>query len=75
MARLQKFVEQGAYGEKPGRTAYAFRAGSLPVREGFAWQNVPTFNAADELIANAGLKEVFKVALEKGYAIVEVNAK
>jgi hypothetical protein len=30
MHRLQKFVEQGRYGEKPGRTAYAFGPGNLP---------------------------------------------
>lgn len=27
---MQKFVEQGAYGERPGRTAYAFNAATLP---------------------------------------------
>ena len=26
MNRLQKFIEQGAFGERPGRTAYAFNA-------------------------------------------------
>ncbi len=30
MHRLQKFVEQGAYSEKPGRTAYTFGPGNLP---------------------------------------------
>jgi hypothetical protein len=29
MNRLQKFIEQGEYGEKPGRVAYAFEAGLL----------------------------------------------
>jgi hypothetical protein len=32
MNRLRKFVEQGAYREKPGRTAYAFGPGNLPER-------------------------------------------
>jgi hypothetical protein len=30
MNRLQKFIEQGAYGEKPGRIAYAFGPSNVP---------------------------------------------
>ena len=30
MNRLQKFVEQGAYGARPGRAAYARGQGNLP---------------------------------------------
>jgi hypothetical protein len=30
MNRLQKFVEQGAFGQRAGRTAYAFNASILP---------------------------------------------
>jgi hypothetical protein len=30
MNRLQRFIEQGEYGEKPGRVAYAFEGGLLP---------------------------------------------
>jgi hypothetical protein len=67
MNRLQKFVEQGAYGEKLGRTAYAFGPGNLPEPgAGLEWKPVP----ADELIDNAGLKEVFKAALKDGCAVV-----
>lgn len=61
MNRLQKFVEQGACGEKPGRTAYAFGSGNLPeLSEGLEWKPVTSFRPAEELMENAGLKEVFK---------------
>jgi hypothetical protein len=39
MNRLRKFVEQGAYREKPGRTAYAFGPGNLPERAK-AWSGI-----------------------------------
>ena len=39
--------------------------------EGMNWQTAHPFNvAADELLKDPGLKDVFKVAIEKGYALV-----
>ena len=71
MNRLQKFVEQGAYGERPGRTAYAFNATVLPEpKNGFDWPPVREFSAADEILSDAGLKEVFEAAIKHGYALV-----
>ena len=35
MNRLQKFIEQGAYGKKSGRIAYAFNFGSLNPARGW----------------------------------------
>jgi hypothetical protein len=71
MNRLQKFVERGAYGEKPWRTAYAFGPGNLPEPgAGLEWKPVTSFRPADELIDNAGLKEVFNAALKDGCAVV-----
>jgi hypothetical protein len=71
MNRLQKFFEQGAYGEKSGRVAYAFQASSLPEPvDGMTWQPAQSFNAADELLQDAGLKDVFKAAVAIGYAVV-----
>lgn len=71
MNRLKKFVEQGGYGEKSGRTAFAWKLSSLPEpHEGMTWHPVESFSAADELIANAGLTEVFKIAIAKGCAVV-----
>jgi hypothetical protein len=34
------------------------------------WQTAPSFNVADELLKEPGLKDVFKVAIEMGYALV-----
>jgi hypothetical protein len=42
------------------------------------WQEITPFSAADEVMAEPGLKSVFKVAIERGFAIVSdsgVNAK
>lgn len=73
MNRLQKFIEHGS-GQKPGRTAYAFGSASLPEPSvGMDWRAVSSFNAADELLQNEGLKEVFKTAIAKGYAIVQIG--
>jgi len=37
------------------------------------WRAVPSFNAAEEVLRNEGLKEVFKTAIAKGYAVVQVG--
>ena len=71
MTGLQKFIEQGPYGEKSGGVAYAFKLSSLPQpNEGMDWQIARSFNVADELLNDAGLKDVFKVAIDKGCAVV-----
>jgi len=69
--RLQKFVEMGAYGEGPGRTAYVLDSSSLPhAADGMKWQKVVSFSAADEVFSDPGLKAVFKAAIDKGCEIV-----
>ena len=74
MNRLQKFVEQGAYGEKSGRVAYAFQVSSLPpTSDGMTWLAAQSFNAADELLKDAALADVFKAAVDNGCAIVGDN--
>jgi hypothetical protein len=74
--RLQKFVERGAYGEGPGRTAYILDSSSLPQSaEGIDWQKVDSFNAAEEVLNDPGLKPVFKMPLEKDCALVTPKAK
>ena len=51
--------------------AYAIKFNSLPQpNDGMDWQTADSFNAADELLKNPGLKDVFKVAIEKGYALI-----
>jgi hypothetical protein len=70
MNRLQKFVEEGLHGEKPGRTAYAFGSGNLPKPGiGLEWKPVASFRPADELMENADLKEIFKAAIKNGCAV------
>ena len=75
MKRLQKFVEQGANGERTGRTAYAFNAAILPEpTKGLDWRPVSGFSAADEVLADAGLKGVFEAAIKHGYALITPTA-
>jgi hypothetical protein len=75
MNRLQKFVERGAYGEGLSRSAYVLQFSSLPqAGEGMAWHIDETFNVADELLDNPGLKDVFKMAIDKGCAVVDPTA-
>ena len=69
--RLQKFVERGAYGEGPGRTAYVLDVSALPqASEGFDWRKVDAFNAAEDVLNDPGLKEVFTAAIRNGCATV-----
>jgi hypothetical protein len=71
MNRLQKFVERQSDSGTVGRVAYAFGPTKLPeATPGFEWQEV-SFNAGDELVENAGLKEIFRAAIVKGCAVVE----
>ncbi|MGY0573251.1 hypothetical protein ACTGJ9_020915 [Bradyrhizobium sp. RDM12] len=71
MNRLQKYVEQGAVGERPGRIAYAFNASILPEpTKGLDWRPVAQFSAADEILEDPGLKQVFEAALKHGFATV-----
>jgi hypothetical protein len=71
MNRLQKFIEQGAYGEKSGRIAYAFGPSKLPQPgKGMEWRIVSPFSAAEEVFKDEALRGVFKSAIESGCAIV-----
>jgi hypothetical protein len=74
MSRLQKFVEIGAYGEGPTRTAYVLDARKLPApADRMQWHLVEDFNAGDEILKNSGLADVFKTAIRDGYAIVNLK--
>lgn len=73
--RLQKFVERGAFGEGPGRTAYVLDLSALPpALDGMKWQREDSFNVGDELLNDPGLKTVFKIAIDTGYALVAAAA-
>jgi hypothetical protein len=76
MTRLQKFVERGPYGEGAGRIAYVLDVRWLPPStQGMDWIKIDSFNAAHELWNDPNLKAVFKVAIDKGWAIVAAQAK
>ena len=71
MNRLQKFIEQGAYGEGSGRIAYAFDPSILPQPgKGMEWRIVSPFSAAEEVFKDEGLRDVFKTAIESGCAVI-----
>jgi hypothetical protein len=61
MNRLQKFIEQGAYGEQSGSVVFAFGLNKLPPpAAGMEWRLDAAFNAAEEVFRAPGLKDVFK---------------
>jgi hypothetical protein len=68
--RLQKYIERTDTG-RDLRTAYAMTRTALPdPRPRSQWREETTFSAADEVLANPGLKTVFKTAIERGFAVV-----
>ncbi|TFV68506.1 hypothetical protein E4K64_36680 [Bradyrhizobium frederickii] len=71
MNRLQKFVERGAFGEGPGRTAYVLNPMKLPdPSRGFEWHIVGDFLPGEAILADPGLKQVYEVPLKRGCAAV-----
>lgn len=71
MNRLQKFEERGAFGEGPGRTAYARDPAKLPQPSGgFEWRVVSDFMPGEAILVDPGLKPVFEAALKSGCAVV-----
>jgi len=65
--RLRKYIERTTNGREL-RTAYAMAVTALPdPRPRSKWQEVSPFSAADEVLAEPGLKTVFKVAIERWF--------
>jgi hypothetical protein len=49
---------------------------SLPqAAEGFDWNKVDSFSAAEEILNDPRLKEIFKAAIQNGHAIVKPGLK
>ena len=70
MNRLRKYVERLPDGREL-RLAYAMSETALPdARPRSRWQEIIPFSAADEVMAEPGLNDVFKSAIERGFAIV-----
>jgi hypothetical protein len=73
--RLQKFIGKGAYGEGTRRAAYVLDVNALPRPDkGKEWQKIDSFSAAEEVLNEAALKSVFKMAIDKGCAVVAAKA-
>jgi hypothetical protein len=73
--RLRKYIERMPDGREL-RTAYAMTLTALPdPRPRSIWQEVAPFSAADEVLAEPGLKTVFKAAIERGFAIVPMMSE
>ena len=71
MNRLRRYFERMPFGRKSSRVAYAISTGALPESLPDAeWTEYQDFHAGDALLADAGLKAVYKMALEKGCALV-----
>jgi hypothetical protein len=70
MNRLRKYIELMPDGQEL-RLAYAMSETALPdARPRSRWQEIIPFSAADEVMAEPGLKSVFKAAIERGFTIV-----
>jgi hypothetical protein len=68
--RLQKYIERTDTAWEL-RTTYAMTTTALPnPRPRSQWREETTFSAADEVLANPGLKTAFKTAIERGFAVV-----
>jgi hypothetical protein len=70
-AKLERYVEWMSPGRRAGRVAYALRSGNLPAPVvGAEWQIDSKFNAAEELLRDPSLKDVIKVAIDKGVEVI-----
>jgi hypothetical protein len=71
MVGLRKYIEWMTGGRRTGRIAYVTREWDLPTPSPSAeWQLDPKFNAAEELLRDPELKNVFKAALDNGAHVV-----
>lgn len=71
MNRLRRLFEI-SHEQQTGRTAYVLKQDTLPAPvPGFDWVEDSSFNAAEAVLSDANLKEVFSSAIKNGYAIVE----
>jgi hypothetical protein len=71
MNRLQKYVEWMSRGRRTDRIAYVTREWDLPEPlPGAEWQIDAKFSPTDELLHDPELKQVFKVAIERGAELV-----
>jgi hypothetical protein len=71
MNRLRKLIEIGSHEARTGRTAYVLRRETLPEpASGFDWIEDSSFNPAEAVLADAGLKPIFSEAIANGHAMM-----
>jgi hypothetical protein len=71
LAGLKKYIEWMSRGRKTDRVAYVLNEWDLPEpRAGAEWAADNTFNAAEEVLRDPALKDVFKSAIDNGSAVV-----
>jgi hypothetical protein len=69
---LKRYFEWTARGARTGRTAYVLKAWDLPEPiPGAEWALDSKFNAAQEILRDPAMKDVFKAVISKGIKIVE----
>ena len=71
MNRLRKLIEIGSHEARTGRTAFVLKRETLPEpASGFDWIEDSSFNPAEAVLADAGLKPIFSEAIVNGHAIM-----
>ena len=72
---LKRYFEWTARGARTERTAYVLTEWDLPEPiPGAEWGLDSKFNAAQEILRDPAMKDVFKTAIVKGIKIVETPA-
>ena len=71
MAGLRKYVEWMSRGRRTDRVAYVLKEWDLPdPLPGAEWQQDVKFNPAEEVLANPGLRDVFRKVTATGAALI-----
>ncbi len=71
---LRRYAEWLSRGKRTGRVAYVLDERKLPEPvSGGEWAVDPKFNAAQEILTDPSLKEVFKTAIRQGFAVVNLE--
>jgi hypothetical protein len=74
MAGLRKYIEWMSRGRRTDRVAYVLKEWDLPPSlPGAEWQQDIKFNAAEEVLDNPTLRDVFKEVIATGVAVVIEN--
>ena len=69
--KLMRYIEWMSRGRRTGRMVYLLKEWDLPKpTPGAEWVRDLKFNAAEELLTDPGLRDVYKAALDKGVEVV-----